>query len=132
MAMPRFAYLCLSQPRQRAQIEATAKSTSGVNNINSEELLALRLSLPPLEEQAEIVRCVDTLFAFVDRLEARLAKAQAAADRLTPSLLAKAFRGELVPQDPADEPAAVLLHRLAASRQAPSTKTRRPRPVQAG
>ena len=70
--------------------------------------------------------------AFVDRLEARLAKAQAAADRLTPSLLAKAFRGELVPQDPADEPAAVLLHRLAASRQAPSTKTRRPRPVQAG
>ena len=70
--------------------------------------------------------------AFVDRLEARLAKAQAAADRLTPSLLAKAFRGELVPQDPADEPAAVLLHRLAASRQAPSTKTRRPRSVQAG
>ena len=63
MATPRFAYLCLSQPRQRAQIEATAKSTSGVNNINSEELLALRLSLPPLEEQAEIVRRVDTLFA---------------------------------------------------------------------
>lgn len=83
-------------------------------------------------EQDEIVHRVDTLFAFADRLEARLAKAQAAADRLTPALLAKAFRGELVPQDPADEPAAVLLHRLAASRQAPSTKTRRPRSVQAG
>jgi len=125
--IPSFAYLCLSCPGQRAQIEATAKSTSGVNNINSDELLSLRLQLPPLEEQAEIVRRVDTLFAFADRLEARLAKAQAAADRLTPALLAKAFRGELVPQDPADEPAAVLLQRLAASRPASVAKARRPR-----
>ena len=56
------------------------------------------------------------LFAFADRLEARLAQAQAAATRLTPALLAKAFRGELVPQDPNDEPAAELLRRLQAER----------------
>jgi len=96
-------------------------------NLNLGKLKAFELSLPSLEEQAEIARRVDTLFAFADRLEARLAKAQAAADRLTPALLAKAFRGELVPQDPADEPAAVLLQRLAASRSAPAAKTRRPR-----
>ena len=59
--------------------------------------------------------------------EARLAQAQTAVDRLTPSLLAKAFRGELVPQDPADEPAAELLKRLAASRTAPAAKARKPR-----
>lgn len=72
--------------------------------------------LPPREEQTEIVRRVETLFAFADRLEARLKAAQTAAQRLTPAVLAKAFRGELVPQDPADEPAAELLKRLAAQR----------------
>ena len=76
------------------------------------------IPLPPRLEQTEIVRRVETLFAFADRLEARLKTAQTAADRLTPALLAKAFRGELVPQDPNDEPAAELLKRLAASRDA--------------
>ena len=125
-----YAYFCLSEPSQRATIELTAKSTSGVNNINSEELLGLPLLLPSKPEQAEIVRRVETLFAFADRLEARLAQAQTAVDRMTPSLLAKAFRGELVPQDPADEPAAELLKRLAASRAAPAPKTRKGRQVQ--
>lgn len=70
------------------------------------------------EEQTEIVRRVETLFAFADRLEARLQSAQTAAERLTPALLAKAFRGELVPQDPSDEPAAELLRRLREARAA--------------
>ena len=54
---------------------------------------------------------------------------QARQRRWTPSLLAKAFRGELVPQDPNDEPAAELLQRLAAS--APATTKRRGRPTKA-
>ncbi|WP_444545824.1 hypothetical protein, partial [Vogesella fluminis] len=74
-----------------------------------------------LNSPTEIVRRVETLFAFADRLEARLASASAAAERLTPSLLAKAFRGELVPQDPNDEPASELLKRLAASRESAAT-----------
>jgi type I restriction enzyme S subunit len=44
-------------------------------------------------------------------------------DALTPTLLAKAFRGELVPQDPADEPAAILLERIRAAREATSAQT---------
>jgi len=95
--------------------------------INLGQLRRFGLLLPPMAEQTEIVRRVDTLFAFADRLEARLAQAQTAVARLTPSLLAKAFRGELVPQDPADEPAAELLKRLAASRTATTAKTRKPR-----
>lgn len=86
------------------------------------------IPMPPRAEQSEIVRRVETLFAFADRLEARLAQAQAAVDRLTPSLLAKAFRGELVPQDPADEPAAEMLKRLAAQRAtAPADPSRKRR-----
>jgi type I restriction enzyme S subunit len=69
--------------------------------------------LPPRLEQTEIVRRVEALFAFADRLEARLQSARATAERLTPAVLAKAFRGELVPQDPSDEPASELLRRLS-------------------
>ncbi len=68
--------------------------------------------LPPLAEQCEIVRRVEQFFTLADQLEARFAKAQAYVDKLTPSLLAKAFRGELVPQDPNDEPGEVLLQRI--------------------
>jgi len=68
--------------------------------------------VPPPAEQAEIVRRVETLFAFADRLEARYTAARAQVEKLTPSLLAKAFRGELVPQDPNDEPASELLARI--------------------
>jgi type I restriction enzyme S subunit len=73
------------------------------------------LPLPPLAEQAEIVRRVDALFALADTLEARLATARAQVERLTPALLSKGFRGELVPQDPNDEPASVLLARIRAA-----------------
>ena len=84
--------------------------------ISGQKIYGLLVVLPHFDEQTEIVRRVETLFAFADRLEARLAQAQTAATRLTPALLAKAFRGELVPQDPNDEPAAELLRRLQAER----------------
>ncbi|MBD1558839.1 restriction endonuclease subunit S [Vibrio sp. S9_S30] len=74
------------------------------------------LSLPPLEEQKEIVRLVDQYFAFADTIEAQVKKAQARVDNLTQSILAKAFRGELVAQDPTDEPADILLERIAEAR----------------
>ena len=92
--------------------------------ISGQKIYGLVVVLPSLEEQTEIVRRVETLFAFADRLEARLAQAQTAATRLTPALLAKAFRGELVPQDPNDEPAAELLRRLASSPTAPAKRGR--------
>ena len=92
--------------------------------ISGQKIYGLVVVLPSFEEQTEIVRRVETLFAFADRLEARLAQAQTAATRLTPALLAKAFRGELVPQDPNDEPAAELLRRLASSPTAPAKRGR--------
>jgi len=101
--------------------------TKGVayTGINIEDLRTLPLKLPLKEEQVEIVRRVETLFAFAERLEARLQTARRATERLTPALLAKAFRGELVPQDPNDEPATELLRRL--QQEAPLTSTKRGR-----
>ncbi len=83
------------------------------------------IPLPPLPEQQEIVRRVEDLFAFADRIEARLATAQKTVERLTPATLAKAFRGELVPQDPNDEPASALLERLRSQPASPTTKPAR-------
>lgn len=91
---------------------------STVKTIYMPALKELRLSLPPLEEQTEIVRRVEQLFAFTDQLEAKIKSAQARVNQLTQSILAKAFRGELVPQDPNDEPASVLLERIKAQRAA--------------
>ena len=70
------------------------------------------------KEQTEIVRRVEQLFAFADQLEAKVASAKSRIDQLTQSILAKAFRGELVPQDPSDEPASVLLERIKTQRAA--------------
>jgi type I restriction enzyme S subunit len=122
-----FLYLVL-QSSDFIEHLGSKQNGSSIPHISGGQILSFTFRLPPLEEQTEIVRRVETLFAYADRLEARLAQAQTAVDRLTPSLLAKAFRGELVPQDPADEPAAELLKRLAASRTAPAVKTRKPRP----
>ena len=99
------------------RLEQFAPATAQ-KNINLAVLEDIKIKLPPLDEQTEIVRRVEILFAFADRLEARLQSAQTAAKRLTPALLAKAFRGELVPQDPSDEPAAELLRRLREARAA--------------
>lgn len=100
--------------------------------LNLSEVRLAPIPVAPISEQAEIVRRVETLFAFADRLEARLTAAQSAIDRLTPALLAKAFRGELVPQNSADAPATGLLKRLQAKTgQSPQRTTpKRGRPSQ--
>lgn len=95
--------------------------------INIEDLRILPIGIPPMEEQQEIVRRVETLFAYADRLETRYVAARAQVERLTPALLAKAFRGELVPQNPNDEPASVLLERIRAARAAAPAKPARGR-----
>jgi type I restriction enzyme, S subunit len=115
----KYLYFALQGTDLRQNMSSTAQPV-----ISGQKIYPLSFNLPTLPEQTEIVRRVETLFSFADRLEARVQTAQTAADRLTPSLLAKAFRGELVPQDPNDEPASELLKRLAA---APATLTRKRR-----
>lgn len=122
-----FLFHLLGSGQVRSQALEVATGTAQLT-IPLGGLRAIQINLPPLAEQTEIVRRVETLFALADRLEARLAQAQTAATRLTPALLAKAFRGELVPQDPNDEPAAELLRRLQAERESvAATKPKRGR-----
>jgi type I restriction enzyme S subunit len=85
--------------------------------INTTQLKRLILSMPKLSDQEEIVRCVEQLFSFAEKVEARYIKAKAMLNELPQSILAKAFRGELVPQDPEDEPAGKLLERIKGDRE---------------
>jgi type I restriction enzyme S subunit len=80
------------------------------------EIRALNIALPPLEEQREIIARIKQALARVDRLEAEAARGRALLDRVESAILAKAFKGKLVPQDPNDEPANVLLDRIRRQR----------------
>lgn len=139
-AIGQFVALVLNSPLVLEEIETmkTGISDSGVN-LTQQKFLKLVIHLPPLSEQQEIVRRVEKLFAFADQIEARLKQAQSHVDRLTQSLLAKAFRGELVPTEHAlataegreYESASELLARIQADREkgiAPTKKTNRKLP----
>ncbi|MCT0247737.1 DUF262 domain-containing protein [Synechococcus sp. CS-205] len=91
-------------------------------NLNLSKIKDFPIRVPPKDEVFEICDQVESLFSLADQLEAKLTAARKFVDRLTPALLAKAFRGELVPQDPNDEPASMLLERILAVRQADSAR----------
>lgn len=115
----------------RKQLEEAAYG-AGKPGLNLQNLKDVAFDLPEKEERAEIIRRASNLLSLADQIEARYLKAKTHVDRLTQSILAKAFRGELVPQDPNDEPAEMLLARLKAQpADAPSSK-RRGRPKKAG
>src|SRR6266851_4502626 len=109
-----FVFLYMQSPEMNRMLMSENRATSqpafGIKRIRT-----LPFPLPPREEQLEIVRRVEALSKTADALEARYRKAKAHVDKLTQSILAKAFRGELVPQDSNDEPASVLLERIKAA-----------------
>ncbi|MCQ8906093.1 restriction endonuclease subunit S [Escherichia albertii] len=129
-AVPKYISYCVQSPQLRQIIENIARSTSGVNNINSKELASLELPLPPIPEQHEIVRRVEQLFAYADTIEKQVNNALARVSSLTQSILAKAFRGELTAQWRAENPelisgensAAALLEKIKAERAASGGK----------
>ncbi|UXA63509.1 restriction endonuclease subunit S [Xanthomonas prunicola] len=116
---PAFLQLVLNSKSVRKYFRDNATGTAGnMPKINQQTVVSAPVVLPMIEEQTEIVRRVEQLFAYAEQLEAKVATAQQRINALTQSLLAKAFRGELVPQDPSDEPASVLLQRIRAQRAA--------------
>ncbi|MBJ2229541.1 restriction endonuclease subunit S [Pseudomonas simiae] len=120
---PGYLALCLRSDSVLSYAISRAKATAGQFNLTLEICRELPIPLPPTLEQTEIVRRVEQLFAFAEQIEARVKAAQTRIDHLTQSVLAKAFRGELVPQDPNDEPVGVLLDRIKAQRAtAPKAK----------
>ena len=92
--LPRYVFYCLMSPYGQQQLGLSTRAITQPN-VNAESIKKIDIQLPSLEEQAEIVRRVENLFAYAERLEARYLSASERVARLTPSLLAKGFRGEL-------------------------------------
>jgi type I restriction enzyme S subunit len=129
----RFLFYLLSAESTRKYFRENATGTAGnMPKINQQTVMSAPIALPSMDEQSEIVRRVERLLSIADRIEQGLEAATTHAQRLTPLTLAKAFRGELVQQDLNDEPASVLLQRLAAAPTAAvNTPRGRPRGKQA-
>ncbi|MCA9458862.1 MAG: restriction endonuclease subunit S, partial [Nitrospira sp.] len=100
--------------------EETRKAAVGgaQPNLNLGKVREIGISLPGLEEQSVIVDKVAQLLMFEKQIEKAVVGGSSRVESLTQSILAKAFRGELVPQNPDDEPASVLLERIRGGRGA--------------
>jgi type I restriction enzyme S subunit len=83
-------------------------------NLNLSKVKEFQIPLPALDVQAEIVNRVESLFNLADRIEVYATAARIQAQRLSPLVLSKAFRGDLSVQDPKEESAAQLLERVAS------------------
>ena len=116
--------LAIRSPILQTQIEKK-KTQTAQSNIFQGRIKILAIPFAPLEEQKEIVRRIESLFKLADSIQNQQSKIQNQIETLNQSILAKAFRGELVPQDPNDEPASVLLEKIKADREKAKPKKKR-------
>jgi restriction endonuclease S subunit/predicted ATPase len=109
--LSKFLFYSLGTDNLRRQAVAVAKGTAQ-KTIALSGLRSFVIQLPPIDEQQEIIRRVEALFVQIDRIKTLHRNAYDRIERLIPELLDKAFRGELVSQDPNDEPASILLEKI--------------------
>jgi type I restriction enzyme S subunit len=124
-ADPKYLLLVFKARPFRRFVDSLNKG-SLIQHMFTSQLDDFEVPVPPLREQKRIVTEAEHRLTRVDALSAEIESALRNADELRRALFARAFRGELVPQDPSDEPANVLLERIAAERAAaPKPRGRR-------
>ena len=114
----------LMSPQGKSEIVSRATSGAGLFTLSISKISSIAIPIYSLEEQTEIVRRVEQLFAFADQIEQQVKNAQSRVNNLTQSILAKAFRGELTADWRAKNPelisgensAEALLARIKAER----------------
>jgi type I restriction enzyme S subunit len=103
--------------QSRNHVKMYSKSAAGQVGIAGRDLKRMPIPLASLTEQREIASRIDEMLAGLNELSARASKLDNLLSQIENSVLERAFRGELVPQDPDDEPASVLLERIRAQRE---------------
>lgn len=101
---------------KNGRFQKIATITVNIAHLGAGRFSEIEFPLPPVEEQAAIIEEVDRHFSLIDAADKAINLSLVRASRLRQSILKQAFDGKLVPQDPKDEPASVLLERLQASR----------------
>ncbi|WBE26579.1 restriction endonuclease subunit S [Denitrificimonas caeni] len=119
----RFIMLFLLSPIGRDLIVKEASSTSGLHTLSISKVSNLQIPLISLSESDQLMKIVDEKLTLASKFESELDTELQRAETLRQSILKKAFSGQLVPQDPNDEPASELLARIQAEREATKTKS---------
>jgi type I restriction enzyme S subunit len=127
--LPDFLAYYINSVFGRAWIASVVSQQVGQANVNASKLQALVVPVPPLAEQHRIVAEVERQLSIIDKLQSSVATDLNRAECLRRSILKQAFEGNLVPQDPNDESAAVLLERIRSSK---AVASRRPAPQTSG
>jgi len=128
-ALPKFIEVAVNTGESRSFLASRVRTTAGQAGISGADLKATPVPLPPLAGQHRIVAEVERRLSVVEQLEASVQANLQRAARLRQAILKRAFEGRLVPQDPDDEPASVLLERIRRQRaQQQTTRPVRRRP----
>ena len=116
------AYLTAGEGRQ--EIERRLKTTAGQVGISGSQLRTIQIAVPPLSHQQRVIAKISVVQEVQERARRQLDGVATQTQGLRRSILAAGFAGRLVPQDPSDEPASVLLERITASRPASLNRLR--------
>lgn len=120
--VPEYALIvCLAQFRA-GRFRKIASITTSIAHLGAQRFAALEFPLPPVAEQEAIIDTVKEKLSLIDALTLEVQRGLVRASRLRQAILKAAFEGKLVPQDPADEPASVLLERIRADAAAQVSK----------
>ena len=117
-ALPEFIQVAANVATTRDFLSRRIRTTAGQSGISGLDLKQMPLPLPPIAEQLRIVAEVERRLSVIQQAEVTVDASLRRAERLRQSVLKRAFEGKLVPQDPDDEPASVLLERIRAEREA--------------
>lgn len=114
--LPRFALLFLLSPKGREMVIREASSTSGLHTLSISKVSRLAIPSPTIADQRRVLDVISESLSETERMNIELERSLAQCVALRQSILKRAFSGQLVPQDPNDEPASVLLERIASER----------------
>ena len=104
-------------PSAKLYFEAQGKQTTNLASINKTVISRFPIPLPPITEQEEIIRKLESQTAIIGHLEQDVTSCLGQLSALRQSILKKAFAGQLVAQDPNDEPASALLDKIKAEKE---------------
>ncbi|MCY3910138.1 MAG: restriction endonuclease subunit S [bacterium] len=116
--LPEYLTLCWNAPRIAQQIQAVASSTSGLYTLSTSKVKSIRIPVVPLSAQQGVIEQLGQQLRSIEMAHVAAEDASGRVRTLRRAVLAQAFSGQLVPQDPNDEPASALLDRISEARSA--------------
>lgn len=124
LVRPEYALIVFRHHMHSGRYASEGNITTNIAHLGAGRFAAVEFPIPPLPEQGEIVRRTSLLLGLAEAVEERVNRCLGLLAKSTPAALFKAFRGELVPQDPNDEPASELLARLRRGTSSSSVTTK--------